>query len=147
MIWPKYPWNSPIRLKSKSRQHKAQEILGLIRLLDFSTRILTWEKLAHYAEFLAPHRPNKLWTPLQSVSMESFDNENEDKRTQQASHFSFLSPPLFNVHVIGVFWMFYKGTISLSRCCPPRCKGRLWRLSKFLITRTIKLLMSERLFS
>ena len=76
------------------------------------------------------------WTSTQQVvdaagsvgSMESFDNENDDKRTQQARYCILLS--------------FI--TVNISRCCPLRCRGRLLRLLRCSTTRTIKLSTLER---
>ena len=83
-------------------------------------------------------------------SMESFDNENEDKRTQQAGTiFECLQPhTLLLVHASGNFVHLIKAVpfdiVEMFRCYPLRCRGRLLRLLRCSTMRTIKLSTFER---
>ena len=87
MIWPKCPENSPIRLRNQAT--KLRKILWEDKICWFVyfTQINT-RKVGRLFRIFGPTSTQQVVDAAGSVGsiMESFDNENEDKRTQQASH-------------------------------------------------------------
>ena len=99
--WPKCPENSPKARDKVQTQFLHWSVLVIFYFVKFRDQNI--KKTIGARFWISRSSSTQQVADAGTVSsMESFDNENEDKRTQQANHSSFLSPPLSNVHVIGV---------------------------------------------
>ena len=130
MIWPKYPGNSPIRLKASNK--KQQTFFGV-----------DWVAWLFHPNRQSLHE-NGWYIMLNSWL--HIDPTSCGRRFSQFRWSRLTTKTRISGHSRRA--IFYSNFVSFAtkcfRFCPLRFRGRLLRLLRCLITRTIKLLTLER---